>query len=101
MRFEFSPLCRAFNEGLNKTVVNYQEECVIKLLKDIRDNLAVGIFIPGPPGPPGHGGPPGPRLRPRLRPSLRPSDDDGDNFAKEMDAKNKEFNDAIKKMKSD
>ena len=25
-RFEFSPLGRAFDEGLDKTVVNYQEE---------------------------------------------------------------------------
>ena len=33
-RFEFSPLGRAFNEGFDKTVVNYQEEGVIKLLKD-------------------------------------------------------------------
>ena len=82
-RFEFSPLGRAFNEGLDKTIVNYQEEGVIKLLKDIRDNLAGGIFIPGPPGSPGPGGPPGPRLRPRSG----PSDDDGDNFAREMDAK--------------
>ena len=39
-RFEFSPLGRAFNEGLDKTVANYQEEGVIKLLKDIRDGLA-------------------------------------------------------------
>ena len=96
-RFKFSPLGREFNEGLDKTVVNYQEEGVIKLLKDIRDNLAGGIFIPGPPGPPRPGGRPGHRLRPRLR----PSDDDGDNFAKEMDAKHKEFNDTINKMKSD
>ena len=39
-RFEFSPLGRAFNEGLDKTIPNYQEEGVIKLLKEIRDNLA-------------------------------------------------------------
>ena len=55
-RFEFSPLGRAFNEGLDKTVDNYQEEGVIKLLKEIRDNLAGGINIPAgliiPPGPP-------------------------------------------------
>ena len=95
VRFEFSPLGRAFNERLDKTAVNYQEEGVIKLLKDIRDNLAGGIFITGPPGPPGPGGPP------RLRPRLRPSGDDGDNFAKEMGAKNKEFNDALNKSKSD
>ena len=41
-RFEFSPLGRAFNEGLDKTVANYQEEGVIKLLKDIRDGLRNG-----------------------------------------------------------
>ena len=31
-RFGFSPLGRAFNEGLDKTIPNYQEEGVIKLL---------------------------------------------------------------------
>ena len=97
-RFEFSLLGRAFNEGLDKTVASYQEEGVIKLLKEIRDNLAGGVNIPagliippdppgpggqpGPPGPPGPGGqsvlpgPPGPpgqsRLpRPRITPRLR------------------------------
>ena len=51
-RFEFSPLGRAFNEGLDKTIPNYQEEGVIKLLKEIRDNLA-GLPMPaGPPSPP-------------------------------------------------
>ena len=45
-RFEFSPLGRAFNEGLDKTIPNYQEEGIIKLLKEIRDNLAGGINIP-------------------------------------------------------
>ena len=34
-RFEFSPLGRAFNEGLDKTAQGYQEEGVIKLLKDM------------------------------------------------------------------
>ena len=65
-RFEFSPLGRAFNEGLDKTIPNYQEEGVIFLLKEIRDNLAGGINIPagliippGPPGPPGPQGLPG------------------------------------------
>ena len=66
-RFEFSPLGRAFNEVLDKTIPNYQEEGVIKLLKEIRDNLAGGvnrlaglIIPPGPPGPPGLQGPPPP-----------------------------------------
>ena len=45
-RFEFSPLGRAFNEGLDKAIPNYQEEGIIKLLKEIRDNLAGGINIP-------------------------------------------------------
>ena len=59
-RFEFSPLGRAFNERLDKTIPNYQEEGVIKLLKEIRDNLAGGVnrpaglmIRPGPPGRPG------------------------------------------------
>ena len=51
-RFEFSPLGRAFNEGLDKTIPNYQEEGIIKLLKEIRDNLAGLPMLPGPPGPP-------------------------------------------------
>ena len=55
-KFEFSPLGRAFNEGLDKTIPNYQEEGVIKLLKEIRDNLAAVTNIPAglaiPPGPP-------------------------------------------------
>ena len=38
-RFEFSPLGKAFNTGLDKTVQGYKEEGVIKLLKDIRDGL--------------------------------------------------------------
>ena len=42
-RFEFSPLGKAFSTGLDKTVQGYQEEGVIKLLKDIRDGLAGGI----------------------------------------------------------
>ena len=54
-RFEFYPLGKAFSTGLDKTVQGYQEEGVIKLLKDIRDGLAGGI------GPPGPGAPPGPR----------------------------------------
>ena len=38
-RFEFSPLGKAFNTRLDKTVQGYKEEGVIKLLKDIRDGL--------------------------------------------------------------
>ena len=38
-RFEFSLLGKAFSTGLDKTAQGYQEEGVIKLLKDIRDGL--------------------------------------------------------------
>ena len=61
-RFEFSPLGRAFNEGLDKTIPNYQEEGVTKLLKEIRDNLAGLAIPPGPSSssslPPSSPGPP-------------------------------------------
>ena len=42
-RFEFSPLGKTFSTGLDKTDQGYQEEGIIKLLKDIRDGLAGGI----------------------------------------------------------
>ena len=42
-RFEFSPLGKTFSTGLDKTAQGYQEEGIIKLLKDIRDGLAGGI----------------------------------------------------------
>ena len=64
-RFEFSPLGRAFNEGLDQTIPNYQEEGVIKLLKEIRDNLAGLPMLPGPPGPPNPPIPPSPPIPPR------------------------------------
>ena len=38
-RFEFSPLGKTFSTVLDKTAQGYQEEGVIKLLKDIRDGL--------------------------------------------------------------
>ena len=57
-RFEFSPLGRAFNEGLDKTIPNYQEEGVIKLLNEIRDNLGGLPMPPGLPGPPSSPSPP-------------------------------------------
>ena len=57
-RFEFSPLGQIFSIGLDKTTQGYQEEGVIKLLKDIRDGLA---RVPlGPRGPGGPRAPPGP-----------------------------------------
>ena len=41
-RFEFSPLGKVFSLELDKIAEGYQEEGVIKLLKDIRDGLAGG-----------------------------------------------------------
>ena len=37
-RFEFSPLGKTFSMVLDKTSQGYQEEGMIKLLKDIRDS---------------------------------------------------------------
>ena len=45
-KFEFSPLGKAFSVGLHKTVQGYQEEGVIKILKDIRDGLVNGVIRP-------------------------------------------------------
>ena len=45
-KFEFSPLGKTFSAGLDKTAVGYQEEGVIKLLKDIRDGLRGGVNRP-------------------------------------------------------
>ena len=42
-KFEVSRLGKAFSVGLDKTSQGYQEEGVIKLLKDIRDGLAGGV----------------------------------------------------------
>ena len=50
-KFEFSPLGKTFSTGLNKTIPNYQEEEVIKLLKGIRNSLSKRINIP-PKSPP-------------------------------------------------
>ena len=46
--FEFSPLGKTFSAGLDKTAQGYQEEGVMKLLKDIRDSLRGGARPPGP-----------------------------------------------------
>ena len=47
-RFEFSPLGKTFSAGLDKTAQGYQEEGVMKLLKDIRDSLRDGGRPPRP-----------------------------------------------------
>ena len=54
VRFEFSPLGQTFNTGLNAQ--GYQEEGIMKLLKDIRDGLAGNVIIPArPPRPDDNG----------------------------------------------
>ena len=55
-RFEFSPLGKAFRTGLDKNVQGYQEEGVIKLLKDVRDSLAGNVIIPARPPRPNDNG---------------------------------------------
>ena len=52
-RFEFSPLGQTFSIGLDKTAQGYQEEGVMKLLKNIRDVLEGGIAPRGPRAPRG------------------------------------------------
>ena len=54
--FEFSPLGKTFNTGLDKTAQGYQEEGITKLLKDITDSLAGNVIIPArPPRPDDNG----------------------------------------------
>ena len=64
-KFEFSPLDKAFSTGLDKTADGYQEEVVIKLLKDIRDGLRGGNVDDRPDRPDD---------RPHDRPDDRPHD---------------------------
>ena len=45
-RFKFSSLSKTFSTGLDKTAQGYQEEGIIKLLKDIRDGLRGGVIRP-------------------------------------------------------
>ena len=54
-RFEFSPLGKTFSTGLDKTAQGYQEEGIMKILKDIRHALAGGIVPREPGGPRGPG----------------------------------------------
>ena len=55
-RFGFSPLGRAFNDGLDKTAQGYQEEGITKLLKHVRDSLAGNVIIPAKPPRPDNNG---------------------------------------------
>ena len=74
--FEFSPLGKSFSTGLDKTAQGYQEEGVIKLLKDIRDNLAGNVNRPNnrPDDNNDHDRPDRPDDRPDDRPGDRPDD---------------------------
>ena len=56
VRFEFSPLSKTFSTGLDKTAQGYQEEGIIKLLKDIWDSLAGNVIIPAKPQRPNDNG---------------------------------------------
>ena len=47
-RFDFSPFGKTFSMGLDKTAQGYQEEGIMKILKDIRDALEGGITPTGP-----------------------------------------------------
>ena len=55
-RFQFSPLGKTFNTGLDKTAQGYQEEGITKLLKDIRDSLSGNVIIPARPPRPNDNG---------------------------------------------
>ena len=44
-KFEFSPLGKTFSTGLDKTILNYHKEGVIKFIKDIRNGLSNRINI--------------------------------------------------------
>ena len=79
-RCEFSPLRMTFSTGLDETTQGYQEEVIIKLLKDIRDGLAGSIT------PRALGGPRGPR-GPGLDRSDDSDDDDSDNIMPDLETK--------------
>ena len=45
---KFSPLGQIFNTGLDKNAQGYQEEGIIKLLKDLAGNVIIPARPPGP-----------------------------------------------------
>ena len=83
-RFEFSPLGKTFSAGLDKTAQGYQEEGIIKLLKDIRDGLAGGITPRTPRTPGGPRGPKAPGGPDLDRPDEGNDSDDSDNDDNDM-----------------
>ena len=108
-RFEFSPLGQTFSIGLDKTAQGYQEEGVMKLLKDIRDGLARTPLTPRGPG--GPRAPPGPGLdsdnddnmpdleteeaTERVADSYEQKEDNYDNIIKKLGNKINELKDRI------
>ena len=44
-KFAFSPLGKAFNQGLDKKAKDFKEEGIIKILKDIRDSMVRPIGV--------------------------------------------------------
>ena len=83
-RFEFSPLGQTFNTGLDKNAQGYQEEGIIKLLKDIRDGLAGGI-VP----------------RASRAPGLYGSDDDEEEEEEEEEEEQKRLPKLLRKLRTD
>ena len=85
-RFEFSPLGQTFNTGLDKNTRGYQDEGIIKLIKDIRDGLAGGI-APRVPGAP--------------RRSDNDDDDDDDDDDNDNDDEQKRLSKLLGKLRTD
>ena len=55
-RFEFYPLGKTFSTGVDKTAQGYQDEGIMKILKDIRDALAGNVIIRATPTRPNDNG---------------------------------------------
>ena len=89
-RFDFSPLGQTFSTGLDKNVQGYQEEGVIKLLKDIRDGLARA--------PPGPGAPPDSSDEDDNMPDLETEEEAAERIADSYDNRIKNFKNGIDKL---
>ena len=89
-RFEFSPLGKTFSTGLNKTAQGYQEEGVIKLLKDIGDGLRGGVNRLDRPDRPD---------RPKDYDDNDDNDDNNDNNGDNKDDNNDDNDDKLQNIK--
>ena len=98
-KLEFSPLGKAFSTGFDKTAEGYQEEGVIKILKDIRDGLANGAIRPNNiPNRPNDDDRPDRPIRPDRPDDSFDSFDKSDNEDDEDDdIKNKKYNNLLLK----